>query len=399
MGEKIIYNFTESACRKDTNAEKYSLRQELFGTHDVNPVWVADMDIDTPDFVLDAVKKRLDHPIMGYEEVPSSTWKAQIKWMREHHNIEIKEEELLYSHSVVASMSVAINAFSEVGDKVIVQTPVYSPFFHSVIENERELLKNPLKQDIDGSYSFDIEDLKSKVDKDTKLLLLCSPHNPVGRVWRKDELEEILEICLENNIVVFSDEIHSDLVYSPFKHIPFSSLSEEAKNITVTAIGVGKTFNMAGFAMSSIYIANKNLKDKFLKRYKQVHFAEGATLSHVAFESAYKNGSSWLEQLKIHLYSNYTILKELCDKYPNSIKITPIEATYLAWLDCRGMGLNNKKLREFFIYEAKLGLNAGLSFGREGSGFMRLNFAVSLVKMSQIVSQLDSALKSRKEND
>ena len=398
MGEKIIYDFTNSDCRKDTNAEKYTLREELFGTVDVNPVWVADMDIDTPDFVLDAVKARLEHKIMGYEEVPSSAWQAQINWMRDHHNIEIKEEELLYSHSVVASMSVCIDSFSEIGDKVIVQTPVYSPFFHSVMHHDRKLLKNPLKQIADGSYSFDLEDLKSKIDQDTKLLLLCSPHNPVGRVWRRDELEEILEICLKHNIVVFSDEVHSDLVYEPNMHIPFSSLSQEARDITITAIGVGKTFNMAGFAMSSVYIHNDELRKKFKKAYDQIHFAQGATLSHVGFESAYRNGSEWLEQLKVHLYFNYTLLKNLCEEFPELIKITPIEATYLAWLDCKGMGLNDKALRKFFIEEAKLGLNAGLSFGREGSGFMRLNFAVSSAKMSQIVLQLKSALNSREQN-
>lgn len=398
MGEKVIYDFTDSDCRKDTNAEKYTLREELFGTNDVNPVWVADMDIDTPDFVLDAVKARLEHKIMGYEEVPSSAWQAQINWMRNHHNIEIKEEELLYSHSVVASMSVCIDSFSDIGDKVIVQTPVYSPFFHSVIHHDRKLLKNPLKQIADGSYSFDLEDLKSKIDKDTKLLLLCSPHNPVGRVWRRDELEEILEICLKHNIVVFADEIHSDLVYGPYVHIPFSSLSQEARNITITAIGVGKTFNMAGFAMSSVYIHNEELRKKFKKVYDQIHFAQGSTLSHIGFESAYRNGGEWLEQLKVHLYSNYTQLNNLCERFPELIKITPIEATYLAWLDCKGMGLKDKALREFFIKDAKLGLNAGISFGREGSGFMRLNFAVSSAKMSQIVLQLETALKSRNKN-
>jgi len=398
LAKEIIYDFSTSVPRDETNAEKYTLREELFGTMDVEPVWVADMDIDTPDFILESVAKRLKHPIMGYEEIPSSAWQAQIKWMRERHNLEINENELLYSHSVVATMSVCINAFSDVGDKVIVQTPVYSPFFHSVIENKRELLKNPLQLDKDGSYSFDIQDLKSKIDENTKLLLLCSPHNPVGRVWRREELEEILEICLQNNIIVFSDEVHSDLVYTPHEHISFSTLSQEAKNITITALGVGKTFNMAGFAMSSVYIHNQDLKERFLKDYNQIHFAQGATLSHVGFESAYLNGESWLEQLKVHLYSNYTLLKEMCLRHSSSIKLIEVEATYLAWLDCRNMNLSNKKLREFFIKEAKLGLNAGLSFGREGSGFMRLNFAVSSVKMSQIILQLETAIRSRKEN-
>lgn len=392
------YNFRESACRKDTNAEKYTLRKELFGTEDVLPVWVADMDIDTPDFVLEAVKKRLEHPLVGYEEVPTSAFEAQIEWMKKEHGISFELEDMLYSHSVVASMSLAIDAFSEVGDKVIVQTPVYPPFFHSVMEHDRELLKNPLKQNKDGSYTFDIEDLKSKIDDKTKLLLLCSPHNPVGRVWRQEELEEILAICLEHNIIVFSDEIHSDLVYAPNKHIPFASLSEDARNITLTAIGVGKTFNMAGFAMSSVAIPNKELREKFLKSYRRVHFAQGSVLSHVAFEAAYREGKEWLEALKLHLWSNYEMLKSVREKYSDKIKVTPIQATYLAWLDCRGMNLSNKALRKFFVEEAKLGLNAGLSFGREGNGFMRLNFAVSSAKMSQVVQRLDQALESRFNN-
>ena len=391
----MSYDFLTSACRKDTNAEKFTLRRELFGTEDVEPVWVADMDIDTPDFVLNAVSERLKHPIIGYEEVPLSAFEAQIEWMKREHDITYKLEDMLYSHSVVASMSVAIEAFSKIGDKVIVQTPVYPPFFHSVSHSKRKVLKNPLKQTEDGTYIFDIEDLKSKIDENTKLLLLCSPHNPVGRVWRREELEEILELCIEHNIVVFADEIHSDLVYAPNKHIPFASLSERARDITVTAIGVGKTFNMAGFAMSSIAIQNRELRERFKEVYNRVHFAQGSVLSHVAFESAYKNGKPWLEDLKEHLYGNYMMLQEVCEKYSSVIKVTPIEATYLAWLDCKGMGLRDKALRTFFVEEAKLGLNAGISFGREGSGFMRLNFAISRAKMSQIIKQLENALEKR----
>jgi len=392
MNKITIYDFSESACRENTNAEKYTLRKELFSTEDVLPVWVADMDIDTPDFVLRAVEKRLKHPVVGYEEVPSSAFEAQIEWMKNRHNIEFELLDMIYSHSVVASMSVAIEAFSSLGDKVIVQTPVYPPFFHSVKRHEREILKNPLKQDADGIYVFDIQDLESKIDEKTKLLLLCSPHNPVGRVWKKEELEEILKICLKNNIVVFSDEIHSDLVYAPNKHIPFASLGKDARDITITAIGVGKTFNMAGFAMSSVAIPNKDLREKFLKVYNRIHFAEGSVLSHVAFEAAYREGDEWLEDLKMHLMRNYKMLRDLCQKYDNKIKLVPIEATYLAWLDCRDMGLNNREIREFFIKDARLGLNAGLSFGREGSGFMRLNFALSSEIMLDVVKRLEHAL-------
>lgn len=396
MEKEVKYSFKESAPRENTNAEKYTLREELFKTKNVMPVWVADMDIDTPDFVLDAVKKRLEHPVMGYEEVPESAFLAQIEWMKNEHDISFELEDILYSHSVVASMSVCIEAYSEIGDKVIVQTPVYPPFFHSVVKAKRKLLKNPLKQKEDGSYAFDIEDLKAKIDKDTKLLLLCSPHNPVGRVWKKEELEEILALCLENNIVVFADEIHSDLVYSPHVHTPFASLSKEAREITVTAVGVGKTFNMAGFAMSTVAIPNKILREKFKEVYERIHFAQGSTLSHVAFESAYVNGKKWLEDLKIHLIKNYNDLKNLCQKYPKLIRITPIEATYLAWLDCRGMNLRNKQLRDFFVTEAKLGLNAGISFSKEGDGFMRLNFAVSSAKMLEVIKRLENALRNKK---
>ncbi|ABB43761.1 Aminotransferase, class I and II [Sulfurimonas denitrificans DSM 1251] len=386
------YTFQTSTCRENTNAEKYVLREKLFGTNEVMPLWVADMDIDTPDFVLDAVRKRLEHQIVGYEELPQSAFLAQIEWMKKEHGVEFALEEMLYSHSVVASMNVAIEAFTEKGDKVIVQTPVYPPFFHSVIEHERELLKNPLKLRDDGTYTFDIEDLKSKINEKTKLLLLCSPHNPVGRVWRREELEQILELCVKHNIVVFSDEIHSDLVYAPNVHIPFASLSADARDITVTAIGIGKSFNMAGFAISSVAIQNKILRENFLKVYNRTHFANGSTLSHVAFEAAYRDGKEWLEELKIHLYKNFYMLDELCKKYPHYIKLTPIEGTYLAWLDCRGLGFGDRELRDFFIHKAGLGLSAGISFGREGSGFMRLNFAISSDKMLEVIKKLDEAL-------
>lgn len=387
------YTFSTSASRENTNAEKYSMRKKLFGSESVMPLWVADMDIDTPDFVLEAVKKRLEHPVMGYEEMPKSAFEAQMDWMKKMHGIKFEVNDMFYSHSVVASMSVAIEAFTEVGDKIIVQTPVYPPFFHSVLDHGRELLKNPLRQREDGSYSFDIDDLKSKIDAKTKLLLLCSPHNPVGRVWSKEELEEILELCLAHNIVVFSDEIHSDLVYAPNVHIPFASLSDAARDITITAIGVGKTFNMAGFAISSVAISNKILRDKFLRIYNRIHFAQGSVLSHVAFEAAYKEGNVWLEELKVHLYKNFSILEELFGKFPHLVKLTPAEGTYLAWIDCRGMGLGDRDLRDFFVHKAGLGLSAGISFGREGSGFMRLNFALSSAKMLQIAEKLEKALQ------
>jgi len=393
-----MFDFSTAVSRENTNAEKYRLREQLFGTEDVLPAWVADMDIDTPLFVLDAVKKRLAHPIVGYEEVPDSAFMAQISWMQEHHGVKFSLEDMFYSHSVVASMAVAIEAFTSKGDGVIVQTPVYPPFFQSVKRLERRLVKNPLQLREDGSYGFDIEDFKKKIDKDTKLLLLCSPHNPVGRVWSKEELREIAEICYENEIVVFSDEIHCDLVYKPYKHTPFAALGAHARDISLTAIGVGKTFNMAGFAMSSVAVPNSSLREQFKKAYEKVHFAEGAVLSHAAFEAAYTEGWEWLEALKVHLRENYESLVALSRRYEKYIKVTPLAGTYLAWLDCRGMGFKERALREWFIKEVKLGLNPGIVFGREGSGFMRLNFAVPSDTMAEIIKRLEGALQRYDKN-
>lgn len=257
-------------------------------------------------------------------------------------------------------------------------------------------MKNSLKQDASGIYRFDIEDFKAKITPDVKLLLLCSPHNPVGRVWTKEELKEIAEICQEHNIVVFSDEIHSDIVYAPSKHTPFASLSNEAASLCITAFGVGKTFNMAGFAISTVLIQNEALRERYKKVYDKIHFAQNNALSHVAFEAAYKEGEAWLEALKVHLYKNYKMLASLALEFEELIKVTPLEATYLAWIDCRGMGLKDKELRDFFVNDVKIGLNAGISFGREGSGFMRLNFAIASDKMLSLIEKLRNALADQR---
>jgi cystathionine beta-lyase len=386
-------DFSLSCKRENTNAEKYVLRNRLFGTENLIPMWVADMDIDTPSFILEAVQKRLQHPNFGYEEMPSSAFVAQIEWLKRHHSVTFLQEELLYSHSVVASINAAIEAYSTEGDKIIVQTPVYPPFFKSVTHHNRKVLFNPLKKSEHGDYTFDIDDLVSKIDKDTKLLLLCSPHNPVGRVWKKEELKALGDVCLAHNIVVFSDEIHSDLVYEPHIHIPFASLSDEVANITVSAYGVGKTFNLAGFAISTVAITNEILREKYKKVYNEIHFAQGTILGHVAFETAYMYGDSWLEVLKIHLKKNIVLLEDVCKKHNDKISFIAPEGTYLAWLDCSKMSLSDKELKEFFVKNAKLGLSNGVSFSKEGSGYMRLNFAVSSEIMEQAMQQLDFALE------
>ncbi len=378
--------------RSSSSAEKYQLRERLFKTEDILPMWVADMDIVTPPFIAQALRERLEHPIFGYEEMSESAYEAQIAWLQRRHSFHIEREWMFYSPSVVASINLAIQTFTSVGDKVIVQTPVYFPFMSSITNNQRHIVRNPLKLDEKGDYTFDLQDLKSKIDKDTKLLLLCSPHNPVGRVWSREELLALGEICVENDIKVFADEIHSDLIFDGYKHTPFGSLSETIRDISITAIGPGKTFNLAGLSVSTLVIANEKMRQDFEKVYKAVHFAEGTVFGHVAFESAYREGDIWVDELMQYLTCNITLLEDILQEHANTLTCKHPQGTYLLWLDCRGFGLSDKALRELFIQKAKLGLSWGTSFGKEGSGFVRLNCAVPHAVMQEAVQRLHQAL-------
>jgi cystathionine beta-lyase len=377
--------------RTSSNAEKYTLRQKLFGTEEVQPMWVADMDIATPTCVIAAVKERLKHPIIGYEIMPESAFEAQMTWVSEHHAFTMQREWLSYSPSVVASIGSLIRALSEVGDEVIVMDPVYPPFYSMVKENDRRLVTHPLRQDEEGIYRFDIERLRTQITPKTKLLLLCSPHNPIGRVWSRDELLALGILCLEHGIRIISDEIHSDIVFAPHQHIPIASLSPELSKISVTLMGPGKTFNMAGFSISTVCIPSEELRIRYKEEYHRVHWGDGAALSHVALEAAYRDGVSWHQRLLEHLNHNALLISEWAVKYP-SIRFSRPEGTYLAWLDCRALGLGDRELREFFVQKAGLGLSPGLSFGKEGSGFMRLNFAVPTSILAQALEQLGKAL-------
>ena len=376
--------------RVSTNAEKYVLREKLFHTREVQPLWVADMDIATPACVINAVQKRLEHPILGYEIMNDSAYEAQIDWMRHHHGFEMKREWLSYSPSVVASIGCVIRAFSEEGDEVIVMDPVYPPFYSMVKENNRGLLIHSLKQDDAGVYRFDLEQLSTQITSKTKLLLFCSPHNPIGKVWNSDELSALGQWCLKNGIRIISDEIHSDIVYAPNKHIPLASLSSALLENTVTLMGPGKTFNMAGFSISTVCIASQTLREMFEAERKRLHWGDGALLSHVAFEAAYREGDGWYQKLLDHLADHAQRIAGALSATP--IRYTKPEATYLAWLDCREMGLGDRELREFFVHKAGLGLSPGLSFGKEGSGFMRLNFAVASEQLDEALEKMCGAL-------
>lgn len=377
--------------RSSSNAEKYRLRQRLFDTEEVLPMWVADMDLPTPQCVLDAVAHRLTHPVIGYEIMGDGAYEAQIDWMHRRHGMVLKREWLSHSPSVVASIGCAIRAFSEVDDEVIVMDPVYPPFYTMVRHNKRRLLTHPLYKDAQGNYRFDIDRLKSQITSKTRLLLLCSPHNPVGRVWDQEELMALGRLCLEHNIIIVSDEIHSDIVYLPRRHLPIASLSEALALNSVTLIGPGKTFNMAGFSISTVSIPSETLREQYAKERSRVHWGDGNVLAHVGFEAAYAEGEEWFQELMEHLEHNRNRIVSWCKEHP-LIECTSPEGSYLAWLDCRKLGLSDRELRTFFIQEAKLGLSPGLSFGKEGSGYMRLNFAVTRGVLEEALERLESAL-------
>ncbi len=388
-------DFNKAPSRENTNAEKYALREKLFGSVDVLPMWVADMDIQTPSFVMDAITNRAKHTILGYEEIPKSFFESQIQWIKNRHGYALEREWMFYSPSVVASINLCIQAFSEVGDKVLVQSPVYFPFYSSVTNNERVLVKNELKE-VDGYYTMDFESLEASIDEKTKILLLCSPHNPVGRVWSEDELRKLADICIKHDMLIVADEIHSDLIFKGHKHTPFASLSKEIQDRTITCYGPGKTFNMAGLAVSTLCIANEELRKKFTKVYKSVHFAEGTVFGHVGFEAAYSKGEQWLDELLVHLQGNIDYLDLCLKEYMPSITMHKPEGTYLVWLDCRGLGLDNKGLKEFFYKDARLGLSSGVSFGKAGAGFMRINLATPRSTVEEAVSRLHAAYESRR---
>ncbi|MBD3806451.1 MAG: putative C-S lyase [Sulfuricurvum sp.] len=374
--------------RSKTNAEKYVLRQKLFGTEEVMPLWVADMDIATPECVLEAITKRLAHPIVGYEIMSDSAYEAQIEWFATHHDFVMKREWLSYSPSVVASIGCAIRAFSDAEDEVIVMDPVYPPFYSQVRENNRTLVIHTLNQDEEGIYRFDLDRLSTQTSEKTKVLLLCSPHNPVGRVWSYEELSALCRWCEERGIVIISDEIHCDLVYAPHKHISTARIIPEN---TVMLLGPGKTFNMAGFSISTVCIPSQLLRDKFEIERKRVHWGDGAVLSHIGFEAAYREGRGWYYKLIAHLSQNAEYIDKTLSSTP--IQYAKPEATYLAWLDCRALGMDDRELRKFFVKEARLGLSPGLSFGKEGSGFMRLNFAVTSQTLTEALEKLRGALQ------
>ena len=387
----MTYNFDEIVPRENTNSVKYDIRGELFGKEDVIPMWVADMDFRTPDFIIKAIKSRLEHEILGYSIKPGSYYDSIIKWLGRRHNWDIKKEWISFSPGVVPALNMAVMAYSRPGDKIILQSPVYHPFYAAIENNGRRIVNNPLRQE-NGRYYFDFDDLKKKIDADVKMLFLCNPHNPVSRAFTEEELRELAAICLENNILIIADEIHSDLIFPGYRHIPMASLSDDIAENTITCMAPSKTFNLAGMSTSFLVIKNRELRHRYNKVLDQVHIGSGNLFGTVALEAAYTNGDEWLEQLMAYLKKNAELVKNYLRENIPEIQLTEPEATYLLWLDCRELKMTNKELKNFMIHEAGLGLNDGAMFGLGGEGYQRMNIAAPAITVEKSLQQLKKAV-------
>jgi cysteine-S-conjugate beta-lyase len=385
-------DFNRIIERRESGSAKWDDADALFGAEDVLPMWVADMDFPAPQPVLDALHSRIGHGIFGY---PASRRDAMLEsvtgWLARRHGWVVEPEWLATTSGVVSGIHLSVQSFTEPGDEVIIQPPVYHPFFDCVRNHGRILVENPLLPE-NGSYRFDLEDLERKA-RSAKLLILCSPHNPVGRVWSREELEGVADIARRNKLLVVSDEIHGDLIFRPHRLIPFGSLANIPPEKVVTFAAPSKTFNLAGLAASIAIIPDPVLRQRFVSNQKTLGVGKSNFLGLVALEAAYRHGEPWLEELLTYLEGNARYLAEYARREWPGIAVDIPEGTYLAWLDCRGLGMTEEELHDFFFKKARVALNRGSQFGREGRGFMRLNFGTPRALLDQGLERITQALK------
>lgn len=385
------YDFDEIIDRRGTNSVKYDLLERLFGNPDALPLWVADTDFRVPDFIMTALKKRMDHEILAYSFKPDSYYNAIIDWMSKKHQWNIKKEMISFSPGVVTGVTLLITALSEPGEKVIVQPPVYFPFFSCIKGTGRITVENPLVLK-NGRYYFDLDDLRKKIDAETRLLILCSPHNPGGMVWKREELEQLGEICLQHNVIIISDEIHSDLVFPGYQHIPLPVISEQLSNNCVVCMAPSKTFNIAGLSSALVIIPDKRIRTKYEKVLNNLHLEGGNIFGNIATEAGYSKGIEWLSQLMNYLEENFRFLETFIKERLPKVKIIKPEATFLVWLDFSAYGWDEEKMANYLIYEAGVAMNQGSRFGTGGEGYFRLNFGCPRTLLKEGLGRLEEKL-------
>ncbi len=385
MINNIEYNFDETVNRKNTNCAKYDGLKRYFGYEDLNPLWVADMDFKTPSFINDAIIHAAKNSLYGYSIDSDEIYQSIINWQNTQHNWQINKEDIYMINGVVPAYSACIEAFSEEDDEVIIQTPIYPPLFKCVNTNNRKVVINELKND-NGYYTMDLEDLESKITPKTKILALCSPHNPVGRVWSKDELEKLSLICIKHNIIIVSDEIHSDITFKKFT--PLASISKEIANQTITLNSAGKTFNIAGLNCAYAISKNKEILNKFKKIAQKREIQSVNFFGYIATKAAYENGAKFVEELKNYLLSNIMFTKNYFEKNNLKISFFPPEATYLLWLDFSKFNLSHDEIKNILLTKSKIALNDGVSFGNNGNKYFRMNLALSQKALEIALNQI-----------
>jgi len=387
------YNFAEIVDRKNTASVKWDFAGKFIGASDVLPMWVADMDFRTPDFIVNAVRKRAEHEVFGYTLRPDRYYSSIVDWVKKKHNWQIEKDWIVFSPGVVPAVNMAVMAYSKPGEKIIVQPPVYFPFFSAVTKNGRKLVYNPLKL-MDGRYYMDFDDLERKIDNETRMLILCNPHNPGGSAWTADELIRLGDLCLRNNLLLVSDDIHSDLVFDPFRHTVAANLSNKLAKITITMMAPSKTFNLAGMSTASVIISNASLRKRFQAIIDKLHIGMGNIFGMVASEAAYTHGENWLKQMMDYVHGNINFMSEFLKENLPDVQMIEPEATYLVWLDFRKLGLSSEKLNQLIRDKARLGLNDGTMFGPGGEGFQRMNAACPRVYVEEAMRRLQLAVTS-----
>ena len=389
------YNFDKVIDRRGTGALKLDVLAERYGRADIIPLWVADMDFETPDFITVALRKRLDHSLFGYTVEPADYWPAVMDWIREHHGWETKREWLTFIPGIVKGIGMVINVFVKEDEKVIIQPPVYHPFRLTPEGNKREVVYNPLRENEDGSYSMDFENLEKVADDKCRLLILSNPHNPAGITWDRETLRRLAEFCHKRGIIVISDEIHSDMALWDNKHIPFASVSDEAAACSITFGAPSKTFNIAGIVSSYAIVPDEKLRDKFYGWLMANELNDPTIFAPIATIAAFRKGEEWRREMLDYVQANIDFVIDYCREHIPAIKPLRPQASFLVWLDCRGLGLNHEELVELFVEKAGLALNDGEMFGKEGKGFMRLNVGSPRSVLKEALDRLRDAIDKK----
>lgn len=388
------YDFNKIVKREKTNCIKWDFNKKLLGYEDVISMWIADMDFETVPEVTEALIKRASHGIYGYSSNSDSYYEAIINWMKNRHEWNVKKEWIILNPGVVMAVSALIRTFTHPGDKVVIQKPIYYPFFKCIENNGCHIVDNPLKFDGDR-YEMDFEDLDVKLsDPRVKLMILCSPHNPTGRVWTREELIKVGKLCLKHSVLIISDEIHSDLVYKEYKHTPFAYISQEFRDASITCTAPSKTFNLAGLQTSNIIIPNEKLRKEYKLTLENIGINRLNLFGYIACETAYTHGEAWLNELLDYLKENKEFVKTFIKEKIPKLKVIEPEGTYLLWIDCRALNMDINKLKEFMLKDVGVAFDEGYIFGEVGKGFERMNIACPRSVLEKALIKMEQAIKN-----